>query len=359
MGNKTNIEGQNKYKYNILFVGENRIGTKTSLIKRIIKGKFIQIKEKDKEIIENICYKKDNKKIELNLIDTQGKKENKNLLDSYYKNAHCIVMGYDATNRQSFEEMKNYWYSKCFGYCIKLIYLLGNKIDLKSYIQVKENEGKNFAESNKIKFFPISVKKNINIDNFINDLKSNLLKYNNEIRFKEVLGNPSKNNYKIVFLGDSRIGSKTTLIDRITRNYDPDVRTTGTCSYTSKVIELYNNKNLIMDLWDTVGQEGYRQLIKFFVTHSDCVILGYDITRRESFESIKTFWYKFSMDNSGADLIYLIGNKIDLEYQREVDKNDAEIYAKENNIKYFEISCVTQAGIKEFVDDLVIELSQK
>ena len=159
MGNKNNIKGKNLSKYNILFVGENGIGTKTSLIKRIIKGKFIQIKEKDKEIIENTGCKKDDKNIELNLIDTQGKNENKNLLDSYYKNAHCIVMGYDATNRESFEEMKNYWYSKCFGNCIKLIYLLGNKIDLESKIEVKENEAKNFAESNKIKFYPISVKK--------------------------------------------------------------------------------------------------------------------------------------------------------------------------------------------------------
>ena len=108
MGNKNNIKGKNKYKYNILFVGENGIGTKTSLIKRINKKIFIQIKEKDKEIIENTGCKKDDKNIELNLIDTKGKKENTNLLDSYYKNAHCIIMGYDATNRESFEEMKNY-----------------------------------------------------------------------------------------------------------------------------------------------------------------------------------------------------------------------------------------------------------
>ena len=56
-----------QYKYNILFIGESDIGTKTSLIKRIIEGKFIDINYKEREKCENFIYETDNKKIILYL----------------------------------------------------------------------------------------------------------------------------------------------------------------------------------------------------------------------------------------------------------------------------------------------------
>ena len=60
------------YKYNILFVGEPGIGTKTSLIKRIKEGKFINNIEKNQVYKEKIIYEKDDKKIMIYLIDTNS-----------------------------------------------------------------------------------------------------------------------------------------------------------------------------------------------------------------------------------------------------------------------------------------------
>jgi hypothetical protein len=106
------------YEYNILFVGEAHIGTKTSLIKRIKTGKFFDNIEDDKIYRENITYERDNKKIILYLIDTDAKNGKNLKLDSnyiinhYYDNADCIIMGYDITNKQSFEEIKSFWYNK-------------------------------------------------------------------------------------------------------------------------------------------------------------------------------------------------------------------------------------------------------
>ena len=110
------------YKYNILFVGEEGIGTKTSLIKRIKEGKFIDNIENNKVYKEKIIYEKDNKEIILYLIDTNAEKEKlspkdqgdarKYIINKYYKNANCIIMGYDVTNKQSFEEIKSFWYNK-------------------------------------------------------------------------------------------------------------------------------------------------------------------------------------------------------------------------------------------------------
>ena len=166
------------YKYNILFVGEPGIGTKTSLIKRIKEGKFINNIEKNQVYKEKIIYEKDDKKIMIYLIDTNSENEYRYLditedkrkytIKTYSKNADCIIMGYDITNKQSFQEIKSFWYKEINNMAkTNLIYLLGNKIDLKDNIEVNESEVKEFTDTNKIKYFSISVKNDINIQNLI------------------------------------------------------------------------------------------------------------------------------------------------------------------------------------------------
>ena len=68
-----------KYKFNVLFLGETGIGTKTSLIKRIIEGKFIKNIEKNEEKCYNFSFSEKNKEFILYLIDTSGKTEKRDL----------------------------------------------------------------------------------------------------------------------------------------------------------------------------------------------------------------------------------------------------------------------------------------
>ena len=114
----------------------------------------------------------------------------------------------------------------------------------------------------------------------------------------------------------------------------------------------------MVDLWDTVGQEKYRHLTQLYYLNADCIVLGYDITRRESFENIKSYWYPTSKEISGASLFYLIGNKSDLYEQEAVSELEAKEYAKNNNMRFFLISCLNNTGINKFVEDLAEELEQ-
>ena len=174
-----------------------------------------------------------------------------------------------------------------------LIYLLGNKIDLQGNIKSREKEGKIFADINNIKFFPISIKNNNNVEEFLNDLRTNLENNNhNNINngIKEIIyGNPSKISYKVTLIGDSGIGSKTSFINVVVKNiFIENVPSTNGASYNSKIIPL-NNGEIIIEFWDTAGQERYKSLTKFFLKDADCIIFGYDVTKRTSFDSIKTF----------------------------------------------------------------------
>ena len=352
------------YKYNILFVGEPGIGTKTSLIQRLIQGKFFKIEEGHKEKCGHLVFESGDKEILLYLIDTSGDEEKLDLYKIYYKNADCVILGYDVTDKDSFQEVIDYWYDEIKQLCnTNLIYLLGNKIDLDNKIQVRDEEAKSFADKNKIKFYSMSVEYNVYVQNFIDDLKRVFAKgINNKINIgiNEILyGNPSKDVYQVVLLGESGIGSKTSLLNAIiNKSFDYHCRSTSTATYASKQILLKNGNKLIIKFCDTPGQEKFRALTQLFMKDVDCVILGYDITAKSSFESIKTYWYKTSKEISGTDLIYLLGNKIDI-LTREVPEDEARNYAKENNIRYFEISCLSYLGIIELMEDLVGQLIRR
>ena len=361
------------YKYNIVFVRERGIGTKTSLIQRIKEGKYIDITDKNKEKHEKIIYTKDNKKFILYLLDTNTEKEknfltettdNKNYITNYYKNADCIIMGYDATNKESFEEIKTFWYNKIKENTkINLIYLLGNKIDLKNNIIVKSKDAKKFSDKYKIKYFSISVKNDINIQKFIEDIKINIENIDNKVNngINEIIyGNPSKQIYKAVFLGESGVGNKTSFINAIvSQTFDPNTISTITSSYSVKSISLNNGNIININLWDTVGQEMFREFNKLFIRDSDIIVLGYALNSKDTFESIKNYWYQKSKDISGSDLIYLIENKIDLESDREVNEEEAIEYARNNNLRFFKVSCKNFIGINEFLNDLTDELLKK
>ena len=115
----------------------------------------------------------------------------------------------------------------------------------------------------------------------------------------------------------------------------------------------------MVDLWDTAGAEKYKALTEFFCSNADLIVLGYDITRKESFDIIKRYWYPTSKEISGASLFYLIGNKSDLYDEEAVSELEAREYAKNNNMRFFLISCLNNTGIKKFVEDLAEELEKK
>ena len=362
------------YKYNILFVGEAGIGTKTSLIKRIKEGKFIESTGDNKEINQKLIYEKDNKEIIFYLIDTNTEKEksylnetnvdkikNNPFLYDYYKNADCIIMGYDVTNKQSFEQIKSFWYNKIKEKTkTNLIYLLGNKIDLKDNIDINENEIKEFTDTNKIKHFSISIKDDINIQNLIDDIKLNTENINNNINngINEIIyGNPSKENYKITVLANSGVGTKTSLLRALNnRSFEENSPPTATFSFSQKIIDLKNGNTISLNFIDTAGHERYISLMRFGIKDSDIVILGYDITRKGSFEDIDKIWYPLTKEVILSDLIYLLSNKNDVKDMIEVDEEEARKYAKDNKMRFFPISCKNFTGIKEFLDDITDEI---
>ena len=162
--------------------------------------------------------------------------------------------------------------------------------------------------------------------------------------------------FKVIFLGESGIGTKTSLIERIVENtFSENIY--STIGINSRHIKIKTNFGEIeLILIDTAGQERFRSIIENYIKHKDihCIILGYDITNKNSFESIKKDWYDFVKDNMVGEmsLVYLIGNKIDLIEERVVSDEEGISLANDLNMKYFGVSAKTGEGVDILLDDM-------
>lgn len=107
-------------------------------------------------------------------------------------------------------------------------------------------------------------------------------------------------------------------------------------------------KILKLQIWDTAGQESFRSITRIFYRGAQCVFLTYDITRMETFRNIKD-WHSEIKQHAAEDvLVYLIGNRADLEDSRQVKREDALAYCKENNIHHFyETSALTGLNVEK------------
>ena len=159
---------------------------------------------------------------------------------------------------------------------------------------------------------------------------------------------------KVVLVGESGVG-KTCIISRfISGAFDSNVSSTNGASYASKNVQYDKlGKSLLLDVWDTAGQEKYRALTKFFYKDAKVAILVYDITRMDTFNSVKNFWYEQVKENGPKNIVIgIAGNKCDLYEKEEVNENEAREFAESIGAIFALTSAQTNSGINELFHDV-------
>ena len=160
---------------------------------------------------------------------------------------------------------------------------------------------------------------------------------------------------KLILVGDTGTG-KTNLISVATGSeFNSGILTTTSCSYIQKIIKR-NKKEYKVNLWDTIGQEKYRSLTKIFIKDSNIVIFVYDITKRESFNSLP-YWKKIIEDILGNDVtLGVVGNKMDLYLEEKVKENEGIEYANSIGASFKLTSAKNNPG--EFSDFIELLLDK-
>ena len=137
--------------------------------------------------------------------------------------------------------------------------------------------------------------------------------------------------FKIVLIGEHGVG-KTQLITRYTANeFNANSSTTLGVEFTAKTVNI-DSKVIGAQIWDTAGQEKYKSLTMIYYKGAVGAIMVFDLTKRITFDKIRTQWFTELKNFSNPDIIVmLIGNKVDLKDQREVTTNEATLFAKDNS----------------------------
>ena len=170
-----------------------------------------------------------------------------------------------------------------------------------------------------------------------------------------------KEEIKLIILGDTGVG-KTSIINRYIENkFTDNIPSTVGSNYIGKNLNR-GDKQYVLNIWDTTGQERYRSVTKLFVQEAKIVVLVYSINSKESF-NVLDIWYKQVLDICGENIIIaVVGNKTDLFDQNEyedkelVSDEEGKKYAADKNALFKLVSAkIDRKGINSLFDELLDE----
>ena len=165
---------------------------------------------------------------------------------------------------------------------------------------------------------------------------------------------------QLLIIGDSTVG-KTSILGRYANGVFNAhyLATIGLDNFTKD--EVIDNKTIRIKIWDTAGQEKYQSLTKGFFRNAQGIMVVFDVTNSETYEDIK-YWTQSIKTHMGSDIdkisVIIIGNKIDSN-EREVKREDAEVYCQELGYPYFETSAKTGENVDETIKYLVKQVLKK
>ena len=158
-------EDEYDYIFKVLLIGNSDVG-KSSLILRYVDQIWndvfvptigVDFKVKSLEV--------DKKLVKMQIWDTAGQERFRNVISSYFKGAHGILLIYDITAKDSFKELEN-WLGEvernANSQVLKI--LIGNKCDLEDRREISKDEGEAFAMRNGMQFMETSAKLNTNVN---------------------------------------------------------------------------------------------------------------------------------------------------------------------------------------------------
>ncbi|CAL8103253.1 unnamed protein product [Calicophoron daubneyi] len=149
---------------------------------------------------------------------------------------------------------------------------------------------------------------------------------------------------KCVFVGEQNSGKTCIILRFIHDIFDPTYHATIGIDFLSKTV-CVGQKAVRLQIWDTAGQERFKSLVPSYIRDSEVAIVVYDITSRKSFDKT-TGWIKhIREERSDKSIVFLVGNKTDLEGQRVVTTEEGEKLAQMENVIFFETSAKANKGI--------------
>jgi Ras-related protein Rab-5C len=151
---------------------------------------------------------------------------------------------------------------------------------------------------------------------------------------------------KLVLVGNANVGK--TCITRMATfgRFEEESTPTIGASYLSKELTI-GGTNLQIHIWDTAGQERFRGLTPLYFRDAQASLVTYSITDHDSFDGVTTWMTTLNQHADPQILLFLVGNKCDLDSERAVTISEAEAKAEEIGARFFEVSAKSGQNVQE------------
>ncbi|KAI1470338.1 ras-domain-containing protein [Daldinia caldariorum] len=164
--------------------------------------------------------------------------------------------------------------------------------------------------------------------------------------------------YKLVVVGGGGVGKSCLTIQLIQSHFVDEYDPTIEDSYRKQCV--IDDEVALLDVLDTAGQEEYSAMREQYMRTGEGFLLVYSITSDQSFEEIRTFQQQILRvkDKDPTDYfpMVVVGNKCDLESEREVPRQDGEALAKQFGCPFVETSAKSRTNVDKAFFDLVREI---
>ncbi|CBQ70324.1 probable VPS21-Rab5-like GTPase involved in vacuolar protein sorting [Sporisorium reilianum SRZ2] len=190
---------------------------------------------------------------------------------------------------------------------------------------------------------------------------------------------------KLVLLGEAAVGKSSVVLRFVQNDFQENKEPTIGAAFLTQKCRL-EDRLIKFEIWDTAGQERFHSLAPMYYRNAQASAVIYDVTKASSFEKAKSWVKELQRQANPNIVIALVGNKIDLlkesstssaaadeaeedgddddetatttpeasagDSLRAVPKDEAEAYAREAGLLFFETSAKTGEGVVEVFTEI-------
>jgi len=202
-------------------------------------------------------------------------------------------------------------------------------------------------------------------------------------------GGPDKSvQVKLVLLGEAAVGKSSVVLRFVSNEFQANKEPTIGAAFLTQKCRL-EDRVLRYEIWDTAGQERFHSLAPMYYRNAQAAVVVYDVTKAASLEKAKSWVKELQRQANPNIVIALAGNKVDLvnpasssspaappsdaedepddatatpgeppaasseaESLRQVPRDEAQAYATEAGLLFFETSAKTGEGIVELFTEI-------
>ena len=158
--------------------------------------------------------------------------------------------------------------------------------------------------------------------------------------------------FKVLLLGDSDVGKSSLILRYTDETFNSKLVNSIGVDFKMKKREI-DGKIIKVQIWDTAGHERFRSITYSYYRGANSIIIVFDLSDKKSFISI-TEWLKQIEKHAKENVFkFLVGNKSDLEDERQVAYEEAKQYADEHDLPYIETSAKNGININELFDSSI------